>query len=160
MDQTDKNFIDDLDRKLVKILLTDARASFKTLAAEVGLTAPACAERVRRLKDRGVIKGYRAEVDWSKFGFPISAVIRIGASAESGKSLLKAFRETPNVIEVLRVTGADSYVLNVLAKSSSELEVVIDKIGSYGTITTSLLLSTPIPESERLDKLVLDTTKG
>jgi Lrp/AsnC family leucine-responsive transcriptional regulator len=132
-------------------LLTDGRASFKSLAAEVGLTAPACAERVRRLKERGVIKGYRAEVDWTKLGFPISAVIRIGASAESGKGLLKAFRDTPNVIEVLRVTGA---ALHVLANSSPELEAVIDKVGSYGTVTTSLVLSTPIPASERLSKVV------
>ena len=81
-------------------------------------------------------------------------MIRIGASAESGKRLLKAFRDTPNVIEVLRVTGADSYVLFVLANSSQELETVIDRIGSYGTITTSLVLSTSIPASERLSKVV------
>ena len=154
VDQSDRNFLDSIDRKLVKVLLTDGRASFKSLAAEVGLTAPACAERVRRLKERGVIKGYRAEVDWTKLGFPISAVIRISASAESGKGLLKAFRDTPNVIEVLRVTGADSYVLHVLASSSPELETVIDKVGSYGTVTTSLVLSTPIPASERLSKVV------
>jgi Lrp/AsnC family transcriptional regulator, leucine-responsive regulatory protein len=152
--QSDKNFLDTIDRKLVTVLLTDGRASFKSLAAEVGLTAPACAERVRRLNERGVIKGYRAEVDWTKLGFPIRAVIRIGASAESGKGLLRAFRDTPNVIEVLRVTGADSYVLHVLANSSAELETVIDKVGSYGTVTTSLVLSTPVPASERLSKVV------
>jgi Lrp/AsnC family leucine-responsive transcriptional regulator len=154
VDQPGRNFLDSIDRKLVKMLLTDGRASFKTLAAEVGLTAPACAERVRRLKERGVIKGYRAEVDWAKLGFPISALVRIGASAEHGKALLKTFRESPNVIEVLRVTGTDSYVLHVLARSSQELEVVIDKIGSFGTVTTSLVLSTPMPAAERLSKVI------
>lgn len=94
---------------------------YKSLAAEVGLTAPACAERVRRLKERGVIKGYRAEVDWTRLGFPINAIIRIAASAERGTSLLKTFRETPNVVEVMRVTGSDSYILHVLTRSSAEL---------------------------------------
>src|SRR6516225_5519003 len=154
MENADRNFLDATDLKLVKILLRDGRAPYKSLAAEVGLTAPACAERVRRLKERGLIKGYRAEVDWTRLGFPINAVIRIGASAERGASLLKTFRETPNVVEVLRVTGSDSYILQVLARSSVELEAVIDKIGSFGTITTSLVLSIPVPAAERVSQVL------
>lgn len=154
METADRNFLDATDLKLVKILLRDGRSSYKSLAAEVGLTAPACAERVRRLKERGVIKGYRAEVDWTRLGFPINAVIRIAASAERGASLLKTFRETPNVVEVLRVTGSDSYILQVLARSSVELEAVIDRIGSFGTITTSLVLSIPVPASERVSQVL------
>ncbi|MCJ0766188.1 Lrp/AsnC family transcriptional regulator [Variovorax terrae] len=150
MTQPKRNFLDSIDRKLVKLLLKDGRASFKTLAAEVGLTAPACAERVRRLREEGVIKGYRADVDWNLLGLPINALIRIGAAAEHGKGLLKAFRDTPNVIEVLRVTGSDSYVVHILARSSEELETVIDKIGSFGVVNTSLVLSTPLPASERV----------
>lgn len=150
MNQPKRNFLDAIDRKLVKRLLRDGRASFKTLAAEVGLTAPACAERVRRLREEGVIKGYRADVDWNRLGFPINALIRIGAAAEHGKGLLKAFRGTPNVMEVMRVTGSDSYVVHILAGSSEELETVIDKIGSFGTVTTSLVLSTPLPAAERV----------
>ncbi|MCL9857067.1 Lrp/AsnC family transcriptional regulator, partial [Ralstonia solanacearum] len=83
-------------------------------------------------------------------GFPINAIIRIAASAERGTSLLKTFRETPNVVEVMRVTGSDSYILHVLTRSSAELEAVIDRIGSFGTITTSLVLSIPIPAAERV----------
>lgn len=154
MSQLKRNFLDAIDRKLVRLLLKDGRASFKTLAAEVGLTAPACAERVRRLREEGVIKGYRADVDWNRLGLPISAFIRIGAAAEHGRGLLKAFRDTPNVIEVMRVTGTDSYVVHVLAKSSEELETVIDKIGSFGTVTTSLVLSTPIPGAERVASML------
>jgi Lrp/AsnC family leucine-responsive transcriptional regulator len=150
MSQAKRNLLDAIDRRLVQFLLKDGRASFKTLAAEVGLTAPACAERVRRLREEGVILGYRADVDWNRLGFPINALIRIGAAAEHGKGLLKAFRDTPNVIEVLRVTGSDSYVLHILASSSSELEAVIDKIGSFGTVTTSLVLSAPLPAAERV----------
>ncbi len=149
MSQPKRNFLDSIDRKLVKLLLKDGRASFKTLAAEVGLTAPACAERIRKLREEGVIKGYRADVDWTRLGLPINALIRIGAAAEHGKGLLKVFRETPNVIEVMRVTGSDSYVIHILARSSDELEAVIDRIGSFGTVNTSLVLSTPLPAGER-----------
>ncbi len=154
MENTDRNFLDATDLKLVQLLLRDGRAPYKSLAAEVRLTAPACAERVRRLKERGVIKGYRAEVDWTRLGFPINAIIRIGASAERGTSLLKTFRETPNVVEVMRVTGSDSYILHVLTRSSAELEAVIDRIGSFGTITTSLVLSVPMPAAERVSQVL------
>lgn len=154
MSRSGRYFLDEIDFQLVTALLMDARSTYKVLAAKVGLTAPACAERVRRLKERGVIRGYRADVDWSQLGFPISAIIRIGASAEQGKTLLKAFRETPNVVEVARVTGADSYVLYVLARSSAELEVVIDRIGTFGTITTSLVLSTPLPAAKRVGQVL------
>ncbi len=133
------------------LLLKDARASFKTMAAEVGLTAPACAERVRRLTDEGVIKGFSAEVDWNRLGLPINALIRIGAAAEHGKGLLNAFKDTPNV---MRVTGADSYVVHARTASSEELEAVINKIGSYGTVTTSLVLSTPLQASDRMSELL------
>jgi Lrp/AsnC family transcriptional regulator, leucine-responsive regulatory protein len=149
MNQIKRNFLDPIDRKLIKLLLKDGRASFKTLAAEVELTAPACAERVRRLREEGVIKGYRADVDWNLLGLPINALVRIGAAAEHGKNLLKTFSETPNVLEVMRVTGADSYVVHILASSSQELEAVIDKIGNYGTVTTSLVLSVPLSGAER-----------
>lgn len=154
MTQNRRSSFDAIDRKLIKLLLGDARASFKTLAAEVGLTGPACAERVRRLREQGVIKGFRADVDWNKLGLPIEALIRIGAAAEHGKGLLKAFRDTPNVIEVLRVTGSDSYVLRILAGSSMELEKVIDRIGTFGTVTTSLILSIPVPSSDRVSQVV------
>jgi Lrp/AsnC family transcriptional regulator, leucine-responsive regulatory protein len=155
LETPERNFLDPIDLKLVQLLLVDGRASFKSLAAEVGLTGPACAERVRKLKERGVITGYRAEVDWGKLGFPIDAVIRIGAAAEQGQSLLKTFRDTPNVIEVLRVTGSDSYVLRVLVRSSQQLEQVIDKIGAYGTVTTSLVLSAPMRQAERSASVML-----
>jgi Lrp/AsnC family transcriptional regulator, leucine-responsive regulatory protein len=134
-----RNVIDAIDRQLIGLLLSDGRASFKSLAAAVGLTAPACAERVRRLEESGVIKGFRADIDWAKLGFAINAVIRIGAPAEHGKSLLKTFREAPNVIEVVRVTGSDSYILQIVAKSSADLEKLIDRIGSFGVVTTSLV---------------------
>jgi Lrp/AsnC family leucine-responsive transcriptional regulator len=149
-----KNFIDAIDRQLIALLLNDGRASFKSLAAAVGLTAPACAERVRRLQESNLIKGFRADIDWGKLGFPINAVIRIGAPAEHGRSLLKTFREAPNVIEVIRVTGADSYLLQIVARSSADLERLIDRIGSFGTVTTSLVLSVPIPAVERYARLL------
>ena len=154
MAQSKRSFLDPIDHRLIKRLLKDGRASFKTLAAEVGLTAPACAERVRRLREEGVIKGYRADVDWSRLGLHVNALIRIGAAAERGDDLLKAFRDTPNVVEVVRVTGADSYVVHILARSSEELEAVIDRIGGFGTVNTSLVLSTPLPAAERVAPLL------
>ncbi|MFM0283161.1 Lrp/AsnC family transcriptional regulator [Paraburkholderia sediminicola] len=150
----DQNAVDDTDLLLLGLLMEDARVPFKTLAAEVGLTGPACAERIRKLRDRGYVEGFGAEVNATKLGFPIRAIVRIGANAEHGTRLIKLFKETINVIEANRVTGSDSYVLQVLARSSEELERIIDRLGTYGTITTSLVLSSPVTPRGRVRNLI------
>lgn len=159
MSNLPKNFLDEIDRRLIVLLVNNARVPFKTLAAEVGLTSPACAERVRKLQEGGYLENFTAEVNHEKLGFPIRAIIRIGANAELGARLVKIFRETPNVVEANRVTGADSYVVQVLARSPEELERIIDRLGTYGTITTSMVLSTPVPLKGRIGKLLGEQLK-
>ncbi len=154
MQKSDRQNLDAIDLKLVKLLLGNARLSFKVLSAEVGLTGPACAERVRRLQERGVVTGFHAEVSWSKLGFPISAIVRVAAGAEMGTRLIQQFVKSPNVVEVQRVTGVDSYVVHVLAESSADLEKIIDAIGTIGVVTTSMVLSTPLPASSRLAEMI------
>ena len=69
--------LDDKDWQLLELLQENARTSFIDLARKVGLSAPAATERVRRLEEAGVIRGYRADVDPEKLGFPIAAIIRM-----------------------------------------------------------------------------------
>ena len=102
------------------------------------------AERVRRLEDAGIIRGYRADLNLEKAGCPIMAIIRVG-SPESQfarlKALAVALRE---VLECHHVTGADSLVLKVAATSVGHLEKVIEQLGRYGTPTTTIVLSSPV----------------
>lgn len=77
--------LDEINRDLLDLLQTDGRMSYKELGERIGLTAPAVAERVRKLEDAGVIRGYRAIVDCEALGFPILSIIRLNAPGQSGE---------------------------------------------------------------------------
>src|SRR2546429_5362736 len=77
MPANQRPLIDQANRSLLAELQTDARLSLAELGRRVGLSAPALAERIERLEQHGVIRGYRADVDPAAVGFPLSAGIRI-----------------------------------------------------------------------------------
>ncbi|TIW43691.1 MAG: winged helix-turn-helix transcriptional regulator, partial [Mesorhizobium sp.] len=69
--------LDDLDRRLLEILIKDSRTSLKELAQQVGLSSPSVAERLRRLEDRGVIRAFTVEIDPQALGYSLQAIVRI-----------------------------------------------------------------------------------
>ena len=137
--------LDDVGWRIVVALQTDARLSFSALGRRVGLSPPAAAERVRRLEDAGIITGYRAELNVEKLGFAITAMVRITSPEHHFSRLKTLVREIPEVLEAHHVTGADTLVLRVTAMSVGHLERVIEQLGRYGTPTTSIILSSPVP---------------
>ncbi len=135
---------DDIDWRILEILQEDARSSFSELGRRVAMSAPAVAERVRRLEDAGVITGYRAEVDLGRLGLPIAAVVRSRPGFDNKDRFEKAMRDAPGVLECVRVTGDDCYVTKVVAPSMPELQAVIDGLAGFGETTTSVVLSVPV----------------
>ncbi len=131
--------------QLLQALQQDARLSYTELGQRVGLTAPAVAERVRKMEDAGIISGYHAEINRTKIGFPITAIIRMSTFAGERCTGPVAFiQDIPEVLECSRVTGSDSLVLKVMAASIEHLEMLIDRLSSHGQLTTSMVLSTPL----------------
>src|SRR5215203_4720549 len=130
--------LDALDWRLLRELQHDARLSYNALAQRVGLSAPAVAERVRRLEEAGVIVGYRAEVDPAKVGLPLMAVVQLHCAP--GKCLLKTTSATdfPEIIEVLKVSGPYCTVLKVVAASIPHLEQFFEGLGQHGELQTSI----------------------
>src|SRR5438128_10527198 len=74
---TTRNELDAVDRKILRILGTDGRASYQAIADEVGLSRPAVMERVKRLAESGHIAGYHARVDRARAGFPVTAFVAV-----------------------------------------------------------------------------------
>jgi Lrp/AsnC family transcriptional regulator, leucine-responsive regulatory protein len=137
-----EKLLDDTSWQILTILQENGRIPLKELGKQVGLSAPAVAERVRRLEEAGIITGYRAELNLEKLGLPIMAFITIksfGHSCQEVRSLLHECRE---VISCYRVTGNDHYLAQVSVTSVSHLEQLIDRFIPYATITTSIVLST------------------
>jgi Lrp/AsnC family leucine-responsive transcriptional regulator len=130
--------------QILEALQEDARISFTELGRRVGMSPPAVAERVRRLEEAGIITGYRAQIDLSKAGFPITAIMRLTSGEDCQGMGATIARNIPEVLECYRVTGTDDYVMKVAAASVSDLEDLINRVSGYGSCITSLVLSTPL----------------
>ena len=130
---------------ILEALQEDARLSYTELGQRVGLSAPAVAERVRRMEDAGIISGYHAEINRKKLGFPITAIIRMSNfPGDPCNRFTTYIQNLPEVLECSRVTGGDSMVIKVMASSVEHLETLIDHLAEQGNITTSMVLSTPV----------------
>jgi Lrp/AsnC family leucine-responsive transcriptional regulator len=132
--------LDPTDMSIIEILQQDGRISVSELGRRVGLSQPAASERLKRLEERGVVAGYRAVIDPAAVGLGMMAVIRLRTSHEHIRPCLKQFAEMPEIIEVLRLTGEDCFLLKVLVPTAANLETIVDSIARHGAVTTSLVL--------------------
>ena len=137
--------IDALDLRIVAELQIDARVSFAELGRRVNLSAPAVAERVRRLEDAGVITGYHARVDPRALGYSLAVVIRIRPAPRQIAKVAELARSTPEVVECHRITGEDCFFVKAHVRDVEHLEEVIDRFTVYGQTTTSVMQSSPVP---------------
>jgi Lrp/AsnC family leucine-responsive transcriptional regulator len=136
--------MDAIDRQLLETVQDEGRASYAELGRRVGLTAPAVAERLRRLESSGVISGYHAHVDLKKAGYGITAFVQLSSRPELAKQLGHIAAETPEILEFHHVTGSAGFILKVTARSIEHLEKVILLLLPYGQTTTSIVLSSPV----------------
>src|ERR1700760_1146629 len=100
--------IDEYGINLLRELQRNARASIADLGRRIGLSASATAERLRRLEEAGVIRGYTVEIDREALGLPILAIIRMTCDGPRYHPFLKFIKELPEVRECHHVTGGDA----------------------------------------------------
>src|ERR1044072_5949774 len=120
-----KTELDTTDRRILRILAQDGRASYQAVADEVGLSRPAVMERVKRLEEAGYITGYGARVDRAKAGFPVTAfvAVRYGNSDYVGdEPRMREMEKHPGVLECHHVAGEDCYILKVAAPDLERLQ--------------------------------------
>jgi len=139
---------DGVDWRILGELQRNARLPFAELGRRVGLSAPAVAERVRRLEEAGIITGYHAAVDLARIGRPILAIIRLGNPGDRTERLLDLIRDMPEILDCHRITGNESFVVKVAVTSVEHLERVIRELEPYAVTTTSLVLSSPVTRRE------------
>lgn len=137
--------IDGKSWKILEAIQADGRISLTELAAKVALSVPATSERLKRLEEAGVVRGYRAEVDAEAVGYGVMALIGITTAQPDKARLLAQLQTMPEVRECLHVTGQDSYVLRVVATSIRHLEQFVGQINRFGETRTAIVMSTPIP---------------
>jgi Lrp/AsnC family transcriptional regulator, leucine-responsive regulatory protein len=133
--------LDEIGWDILAALQANARVSFSDLGRRVGLSAPAVADRVRRMEDAGIIAGYRAALSPEKLGYSIIAMIRISAPEENCVRLGTLVRGLPGVVESLRVTGTDRLMVKVVVPSVAHLDIIVNQLSRYGTATAAIVLS-------------------
>jgi Lrp/AsnC family transcriptional regulator, leucine-responsive regulatory protein len=149
----------ELDRiawRIIEELQHNARISWAELGRRVGLTTPAVAERVHRLERIGVIRGFNADISLERLGMPILIFVRL--SMAGPESLVRTFQQHvktwDEVLECHRVTGSDSFVVKARVVSMQHLERFLDKLGHYGTTSTSTVLSSPVQQRTITEKVI------
>ena len=133
--------LDAVNEKILAILTENARASYSAIAQEVGLSAPAVKERMRRLEDAGVIMGYRAEVDQQRLGKPIGAFILVAVPYSQEKAFVRFVKETEAVESCHHLLGDNAFMLQVRLESMEALETLLSACMRFGQTTTHMLLS-------------------
>lgn len=137
--------LDEIDLKILNLLQEDGRMSQQDLADSVGLSSPATGERVRKLVDRGVIRGFAAIVDPKKVGRDVTAFVSVGIDgSEYFSRFVEKAVEAPEVLECHAITGSGSHVLKTRTTNTSTLEQLLARIQSWPGVswtTTNVVLS-------------------
>ena len=134
--------IHDLDAKDRRILEIDARRSNSDIARLTNLSAPTVAERIARMRDIGVIRGFAVQVESSKVGFPVSAFIHFRPTDINDDQAVEFVRQFPEVRDCYRVTGETLLVLNVRLADNEQLRGLLAKLYKHGETRTSVILNT------------------
>jgi Lrp/AsnC family transcriptional regulator, leucine-responsive regulatory protein len=135
--------MEETDRQIIGLLCRDGRMSLADVARDTGLSTSALHQRVRRLEQRGLITGYRAQVDYRAVGLPLTAFVSLTpidpAAPDDVPERLTGIAE---IESCWSVAGAQSYIVQVRVAEPADLEVLLSRIraaASVSTVTTIVL---------------------
>jgi DNA-binding Lrp family transcriptional regulator len=137
--------LDEIDQIIVRELARDARIPNNALAERVGVAPSTCLGRVRSLRERGVIRGYHADVDPAALGRPLQAMIAVRLQSNARGRIREFVTEVTGLTEVLNVfflAGKDDFLLHVAASSTSGLRDLVERLSSNAAVAyteTSLI---------------------
>ncbi|MEI9996729.1 MAG: Lrp/AsnC family transcriptional regulator [Rhizomicrobium sp.] len=137
--------IDDMDLRLLDALQRWGRSSLLSLAKHTGLTSPPTLRRVRKLQERGIIRGYHATIDRSKLGYDLLCFVTVQLVSQSDRNL-RAFeslvREWPNVRECLALSGHHDFLLKCAFRDARERDAfAADALGNTPNVERISVLS-------------------
>ena len=137
--------MDTLDKKAIAFLMKRGRATWAELGQLLGLSAPSAADRVRKLEEQGVLRGYAAIGDATLLGYPLTAYVSVSlASHRQRATFLRAIEKIEQVAECHHVAGDDDYLLKVRCRGTQDLDHLLarqlkEKLGVARTRTTIVL---------------------
>jgi len=136
--------LDELDRRMIEILVGDARISLKELARRVDLSSPSVSERLRRLEERGVIRSFTVDIDPNAMGYALQAIVRIRPLPGKLHLVQKLIEGIPEFSECDKVTGDDCFIGRLHVRSIEHLDQILDRITDKAETNTAIVKSQPV----------------
>jgi Lrp/AsnC family leucine-responsive transcriptional regulator len=139
--------MDTLDRKAVSILMEKGRITWAELGQSLGLSAPAAADRVRKLEDQKIIRGYSALADPETLGYPLLAFVLVSLDDQRKRTaFLNGIRKLPQIVECHHIAGDDDYMLKIRCRGTGDLDrILVEELKgklSVGRSRTTIVLNT------------------
>ena len=136
--------LDHIDEQIIKLLHENARTPLKTIASQVFLSSPAVSARIERLEHAGIITGYTAKVNPAELGYHIKAFINLEVNPDQKKDFYPYIKSCNNVVECNFVTGDYAMLVEVMFKSTEELDHFIGELQTFGSTKTQIVFSTSV----------------
>ncbi len=145
-----ENLLDSLGKKILKELSQNGRISFSELGRKVGLSSPAVTERVRKMEEAGIIKGYHAAIDLPDKAQKVTAFILMTTLPQHYKKVNQILEELPETLECHHVSGEESFMIKVLVPDLKKLESIVETLSAFGRTRTSIVMSTVLDKGAPL----------
>ncbi|MDY5326583.1 MAG: Lrp/AsnC family transcriptional regulator [Gemmiger sp.] len=136
--------MDELDNKIIRLLMRNARMPVKEIAQQVNLTSPAVSSRIHRLEQEGVIGGYTVLLHQPGEAARVQALISIQTTGAAREDFLRMIPDEPQILQCYRVTGSYNFIVKVSCASIDELEHLLTRMQKLGNTNTQIILATPL----------------
>ncbi len=148
--------LDSFDTRILQILTTEGRKTWRDLADEIGLSLTPTLRRVRWLESEGYILGYGARLDEARLGGALEALVSVTLEKQSEEALTlfeQSIRDVPEITDCYQVTGQDDYVLRVVVTDLNHYQATImslSRIPMLARINSSFILKTILRRSKQV----------
>ena len=147
MDLQYEKLLDQIGLKILSVLQDNARMPLSRIGKQVGLSAPAVAERMRKMEETGVIKGYHARIDPETVGRSVSAFIHLTTDSRNYTAIRALATEMNQITSCHHISGEASFIIHVLVEDLRSLESIVERLSTYGQTQTFIVLSTSVEKA-------------
>ena len=142
-----EKLLDRIGLKILDVLQEDARLPLSRIGKKVGLSAPAVAERIRKLEEAGIIQGYHARIAPAAVGRTVSAFINLTTEPRNYPKVKALAAGMHQITSCHHISGDASFILHVQVADLPALESVVESLSPYGQTQTAIVLSTPVDKA-------------
>ncbi|BBO71977.1 AsnC family transcriptional regulator [Desulfosarcina alkanivorans] len=147
MDLQVEKLLDRIGLKILAELQKMARIPLARIGEKVGLSAPAVAERVKKMEEAGIIQGYHARIDPAAVGRSVSAFVHLTTDARHYPAIKNLAADLPQITSCHHISGDASFIMRVCVDDLPALEAVVGRLSPFGQTRTAIVLSTPVDKS-------------